>query len=155
LHHTSDPYLGFQTIGKLVKRGGFILIGLYNKYSRLATDFRRWMFRVSGDRMQFLDPQLRVRAANQGRKDAWFLDQYKNPHESKHTFGEVQNWFRENGFEFMNSIPKAQGESFAADEKLFEGHAPGTALSHFLVQAGETLVGGRDGGFFIMIGKRQ
>src|SRR5437879_5082758 len=63
LHHTSDPYLGFQSIGKLVKRGGFILIGLYNKYSRLATDFRRWMFRVSGDRMQFLDPQLRGRAA--------------------------------------------------------------------------------------------
>jgi len=155
LHHTSDPYLGFQTIGKLVKRGGFILIGLYNKYSRLATDFRRWMFRVSGDRMQFLDPQIRDRAANQGRKDAWFLDQYKNPHESKHTFGEVQGWFRENGFEFMNSIPKAQGESFATDEKLFEPHAPGTALSHFLVQAGETLVGGRDGGFFIMIGRRQ
>jgi 2-polyprenyl-3-methyl-5-hydroxy-6-metoxy-1,4-benzoquinol methylase len=154
LHHTSDPYLGFQTIGKLVKRGGFILIGLYNKYSRLATDFRRWMFRVSGDRMQFLDPQIRDRAANQGRKQAWFLDQYKNPHESKHTFGEVQGWFNENGFEFMNSIPKAQGESFATDEKLFEPHAPGTALNHFLVQAGEMLVGGRDGGFFIMIGKR-
>jgi hypothetical protein len=104
--------------------------------------------------MQFLDPQIRDRAANQGRKDAWFLDQYKNPHESKHTFGEVQGWFRENGFEFMNSIPKAQGESFASDEKLFEPHAPGTAFNHFLVQAGETLVGGRDGGFFIMIGRR-
>jgi SAM-dependent methyltransferase len=147
LHHTSDPYLGFQTIGKLVKRGGFILIGLYNKYSRLTTNFRRWMFRVSGDRMQFLDPQIRVRAANHGRKKAWFLDQYKNPHESKHTFGEVQEWFKENGFEFMNSIPKAQGDSFAT-------HAPGMALNHFLVQAGEMLVGGRDGGFFIMIGKR-
>jgi SAM-dependent methyltransferase len=154
LHHTSDPYLGFQTISKLVKRGGFILIGLYNKYSRLATDFRRWMFRVSGDRMQFLDRQIRDRAANQGRKQAWFLDQYKNPYESKHTFGEVQDWFKENGFEFMNSIPKARGESFATDERLFEPHEPGTALSHFLVQAGETLIGGRDGGFFIMIGKR-
>jgi hypothetical protein len=38
--------------------------------------------------------------------------------------------------------------------KFFEPHAPGTALNDFLVQAGETLVGGRDGGFFIMIGKR-
>jgi SAM-dependent methyltransferase len=94
LHHTSDPYLGFQTIGKLVKRGGFILIGLYNRYSRLATDFRRWMFRISGDRMQFLDPQIRDRAANHGRKKAWFLDQCKSPHESKHTFGEVQDGSR-------------------------------------------------------------
>ena len=41
LHHTSDPFLGFQTISRLVKRGGFLVIGLYNKYSRLTTDFRR------------------------------------------------------------------------------------------------------------------
>jgi 2-polyprenyl-3-methyl-5-hydroxy-6-metoxy-1,4-benzoquinol methylase len=155
LHHTSDPYLGFQTIAKLVKPGGFILIGLYNKYSRLATDFRRWLFKVSGDRMQFLDAQIRDRAANAGRKQAWFLDQYKNPHESKHTFAELQGWFQNNGFTFMNSIPKAQGEAFAADEKLFEPHDPGTTFQHFLAQAGETLVGGRDGGFFIMIGKRS
>jgi hypothetical protein len=98
---------------------------------------------------------LRDRAAIQWRKDAWFLDQYKKPHESKHAFGEVQGWFRENGFEFMNSIPKAQGERFATDETLFEPHDPGTAFSHFLVQAGETLVGERDSGFFIMIGKRK
>lgn len=155
LHHTSDPYLGFQTIAKLVKPGGFLLIGLYNKYSRLATDFRRWLFKVSGDRMQFLDAQIRDRAANAGRKQAWFMDQYKNPHESKHTFAELQRWFRDNDFTFMNSIPKAQGEEFAADEKLFEPHAPGTSFQHFLAQAGETLIGGRDGGFFIMIGKRN
>jgi len=154
LHHTSDPYLGFQSIARLVKRGGFILIGLYNKYSRFATDFRRWLFRVSGDRMQFLDPQLRQRANNEGRKQAWFLDQYKNPHESKHTFGEIQDWFEANGFAFMNSIPKAQGQAFSPEEKLFEPHPPGSAFHHFLIQSGEMLIGGRDGGFFIMIGKR-
>lgn len=155
LHHTSDPYLGFQTIAKLVKRGGYILIGLYNKYSRLATDFRRTWFNLSGDRMQFLDAQIRDRSQNAGRKRAWFQDQYKNPHESKHTFAEVQGWFEKNGFEFMNSIPKCQGEEFAPDEELFTRHSPGTGFQHFLVQAGETLVGGRDGGFFICIGKRS
>ena len=155
LHHTSDPYLGFQSISKLVKRGGYILIGLYNKYSRLATDFRRVWFKLSGDRMQFLDAQIRDRSQNIGRKQAWFQDQYKNPHESKHTFAEVQDWFQKNGFEFMNSIPKCQGEEFAPDEKLFTPHSPGTSFQHFLVQAGETLVGGRDGGFFISIGKRS
>ena len=53
LHHTSDPFLGFQSIAKLVKPGGYILIGLYNKYSRLTTDFRRLVFRASGDRFNF------------------------------------------------------------------------------------------------------
>ena len=31
LHHTSDPLTGFQSISKLVKKGGYIIIGLYNK----------------------------------------------------------------------------------------------------------------------------
>ena len=68
LHHTSDPFLGFQSIARLVKRGGFILVGLYNKYSRLTTDFRRMVFRSSGDRFQFLDRRLRDKNANSTRK---------------------------------------------------------------------------------------
>ncbi len=32
LHHTSDPFLGFQSISRLIKRGGFIIVGLYNSY---------------------------------------------------------------------------------------------------------------------------
>jgi ubiquinone/menaquinone biosynthesis C-methylase UbiE len=154
LHHTSDPFLGFQTIAKLVKRGGFVVIGLYNRYSRLTTDFRRLVFRLSGDRFKFLDPRLRGRNANDVKKHTWFMDQYKNPHESKHTIGEVQQWFESSGFEFVNSIPKSTGEPFAADEKLFEPNPKGTTFDHFLVQCGDLLTGGRDGGFFIMIGRR-
>src|SRR5271166_1846097 len=112
LHHTSDPFLGFQTISKLVKRGGAIVIGLYNKYSRLTTDFARLVFRVSGDRFQFLDPRLRDRNADKIRRHTWFMDRFKNPHESKHTIAEVQNWFEVSGFDFLNSIPKATGEAF-------------------------------------------
>jgi ubiquinone/menaquinone biosynthesis C-methylase UbiE len=154
LHHTSDPFLGFQTIARLVKRGGFVVIGLYNKYSRLTTDFRRLVFRLSGDRFKFLDRRLRDRNANDVRKHTWFMDQYKNPHESKHTLGEVQQWFELSGFEFINSIPKSSGGRFAADEKLFEPNPKGTQFDHFVVQFGDLLAGGRDGGFFIMIGRK-
>jgi ubiquinone/menaquinone biosynthesis C-methylase UbiE len=154
LHHTSDPLLAFQTISKLVKRGGFIVIGLYNKYSRLTTDFRRLVFRLSGDRFKFLDPRLRDRNANGVKKHTWFMDQYKNPHESKHTIGEIQQWFESSGFEFINSIPKSGGERFAEDEKLFEPNPKGTRFDHFMVQFGDLVTGGKDGGFFIMIGRR-
>ena len=154
LHHTSDPFLGFQTLVKLVKRGGFILIGLYNKYSRLSTDFRRSLFRILGSRFQFLDPQIRSRAASAKRKQAWFLDQYKNPHESKHTYGEVLGWFLAAGVQFVNSIPKTNGAAFSMQEKLFEPTSPGSSFDRFWVQFSEMLAGGRDGGFFIMIGKR-
>lgn len=154
LHHTSDPFLGFKTVSKLVKPGGFALIGLYNKYSRLTTDLRRLIFQFSGDRFQFLDARLRDKHASRVRKHTWFMDQYKNPHESKHTIGEVEHWFDLSGFDFMNSIPKSTAGSFAKDEKLFVQNQRGSKFDHFLVQIGCLLTGGRDGGFFIMIGRK-
>ncbi len=154
LHHTGDPFLGFQTISRLLKIGGICVIGLYNKYSRLTTDWRRFLFKVTGDHLQFLDPRLRNKNANELRKRTWFMDQYKNPCESKHTIGEVQHWFDVSGFEFMNSIPKSSAESFSPQEKLFEVHPRGNKFEHFIVQFSELLAGGRDGGFFVMIGRR-
>ena len=154
LHHTSDPFLGFQTIAKLVKPGGVILIGLYNKYSRLVTDFVRLMLRISGDRLQFLDPRLRDQNADQVRRHTWFMDRFKNPHESKHSIAEVQHWFDVSGFDFMNSIPKANGEAFSVDEKLFEPHARGSKFQQSAVQLRDLLAGGRDGGLFVMIGRK-
>ena len=130
------------------------MIGLYNKYSRLTTDFRRLVFRLSGDRFKFLDPRLRDRNANDVKKHTWFMDQYKNPHESKHTIGEIQQWFESSGFEFINSIPKSAGERFAEDEKLFEPNPKGPKFDHLMVQFGDLVTGGKDGGFFIMIGRR-
>jgi SAM-dependent methyltransferase len=154
LHHTSDPRLGFQTIAKLVKPGGVVMIGLYNKYARLVTDFIRMALSATGDRVRFLDPRLRDKSINEVRKHTWFMDRFKNPHESKHSIAEVQGWFEDAGFEFLNSIPKASGEKFAADEKLFEPHPKGTKSDQFFVQMGELMSGGRDGGLFVMIGRR-
>ena len=49
LHHTSDPFAGFQSIAKLVKKGGYIIIGLYNSYGRISTDIRRAIFTASNN----------------------------------------------------------------------------------------------------------
>lgn len=156
LHHTGDPYGGFRSIGALVKPGGYILIGLYNKIGRLTTDTRRLIFKLTNDRFTFLDSRLRNEKMAEARRRAWFMDQYKHPHESKHTIGEVQRWFAENGFEFVNAIPKAEAfADFGADEKLFAANPPGSGLDHALVQLGLLLKGAREGGFFIMIGRKK
>jgi SAM-dependent methyltransferase len=156
LHHTSDPFLGFKSIAKLVKRGGFIIVGLYNKYGRLTTDMRRFIFRISDNRFQFLDPRLKESSLSDKRKRTWFMDQYKNPHESKHTIGEILEWFKQCGFEFINSIPKAVAfESFSKEERLFEKKPSGTKVDHLIVQLNLLFTGGREGGFFIMIGCKQ
>lgn len=156
LHHTSDPFAGFQSIAQLVQSGGYILIGLYNHYGRIITDLRRLIFRFSGDRFKFLDPRLRTSKRANATRQAWFMDQYKHPHESKHTIGEVLRWFDQTGFEFVNAIPKLQPFApFTPDTNLFAAEPRGNWLDHLLVQVRSILAGSREGGFFVMIGKKK
>jgi LSD1 subclass zinc finger protein len=156
LHHTADPLGGFRSILRCLKPGGFIVIGLYNTFGRLTTDLRRLVFRITGDRWQSLDPRLRSASLNPARRSAWFRDQYKHPHESKHTIGEVLRWFDEGGVDFVNSIPKCTATGcFSPDEQLFSANPRGTAADHFIVQAGMLAAGGREGGFFTMIGRKK
>jgi SAM-dependent methyltransferase len=156
LHHTSDPFWGFQSISKLVKKGGYIIIGLYNKYGRITTDTRRIIFRIFNDRFKFLDPRLRKKGIGDLKKLTWFKDQYKNPHESKHTVGEVLRWFGQTGFDFVSSIPKLKVfEMFSENERLFKPNPRGNWLDHSLVQTHLLFAGSKEGGFFQMIGRRK
>lgn len=155
LHHTADPYGGFRGLLPLVKPGGHIVIGLYNTYGRLATDFRRRLFRLTGNRARWIDPILREGRRSDAKHRAWFADQYCHPHESKHTFGEVLKWFDDNGLEFVRGIPSVtpMGEPLEA-ESLFEPEDRGSGWDHFLVQAREIITGNKEGGFFLMIGRK-
>ena len=156
LHHTSDPYLGFQSISKLVKTGGYIIIGLYNKYGRLITDVRRFLFNITGDKFRFIDPRLKKTDRGRSKRESWFKDQYKHPHESKHTIDEVLKWFKKNNFEFVNAIPKVKPFSpITINEKLFKINSKGNVIDHFIVQFSSIINGYKEGGLFIMIGKKK
>jgi carbamoyltransferase len=154
LHHTSDPYGGFRSLVPLVRPGGYIIIGLYNKYGRLATDMRRTIFRATGGRAKWLDPYLRGNIGREKRR-AWFADQYEHPHESKHTIGEVLGWFDEAGLDFVRGIPAvARGGEELNRTTLFRRSRRGTSADHLLSQAKQVFTGSREGGFFLMIGQR-
>lgn len=156
LHHTSDPIGGFKSISRLVKKGGYIVIGLYNKYGRLITDMRRTIFRMSGDRFKFLDPRLRSHDRGESKRDAWFADQYKHPREVKHTIGEVLKWFDETGFEFVYGVPNPKAfRTFTMNDSIFKVHPRGRWFDHFITQAHLGLSGSKEGGFFTMIGRRK
>jgi SAM-dependent methyltransferase len=151
----SDPLAGFQSIARLVRPGGYILIGLYHRYGRLGTDARRILFRLTGDRFQFLDPVLRS-DASAAKKRAWLADQYRHPHEVKHTIGQVLPWLSANGFTFVKSIPRTRPFRPITDaDRLFEPEAPGNLLERSLVELSQALRGSREGGFFTVIGRRQ
>jgi carbamoyltransferase len=156
LHYTSDPHGGFRSIARLVRPGGHIIIGLYNRYGRLLHRLRRAVFGVTRGRLKGLDPHIRTTRMSAAKRDAWFAGQYQHPHESKHTMGEVLRWFDETGFDFVNGIPKLRAlDTFDSREDLFKPAARGTALDRALVQARMVATGNREGGFYIMIGRRR
>ena len=66
------------------------------------------------------------------------------------------NWFDQMGFDFVNSIPKATAlDEVTVDEPLFTQKDEGSWFDHLLVQSGMLLSGGKEGGFFIMIGEKR
>ena len=156
LHHTADAYGGFQNVCRLVKRGGYVTIGLYNTYGRLLLDLRRWIFYLTKDRLLWLDFFMRQKTMGGEKKKIWFMDQYRNPHEEKFTVGKVLRWFEQNDIEYINSIPKIKwGDRLTAEEQIFEPHDPGSILNNVLCQLSWIFTEGREGGFFITIGRRR
>ncbi len=95
LHHTKDPRKGFEVISKYVKRDGTIIVGLYNKYGRLRTYIRGYLFSIFGEKfLKLFGPVLRKMDSRDKRKiNSWIRDQYMHPVESIHSFDEVVEWF--------------------------------------------------------------
>ncbi|MFZ2301204.1 MAG: methyltransferase domain-containing protein [Gallionella sp.] len=154
LHHTYDTKKAFMSISRLVKPGGYIIIGLYNHIGRLRTDIRRVLVKMFGERVLFLDPHLRNNLSPEKRR-AWINDQYYHPQEREHSISELMQWFDEAGFSFVSSIPKIIGD-FSNDEPLFEPQNPGTPSDRIAAEIGMLFSSlGGEGGLYICIGRRK
>jgi ubiquinone/menaquinone biosynthesis C-methylase UbiE len=156
LHHTADAYGAFQNLCRLLKPGGYITIGLYHTYGRLFLDLRRWMFNLTRGRFKWVDFYMRQKSLGEEKKRVWFDDQYRNPHDTKFTVSDVLRWFQQNHIAYINSVPKIKiGQQFTPSDRLFEQHDPGGSLDHFLCQLGWVFTKGREGGFFLTIGRKM
>ena len=154
LHHTKDPYKAFRVLIKSLKNEGYVLIGLYNKFGRIRTVFRRYMFKIFGSKyLDIFDPTLRNLKNNEEERKAWIRDQYIHPIESLHTIDNVLEWFNENDIEFINSIPSSNFEK--EDDNLFSKKSKGDLYSRVTNQLSMIFNNlGSDGGLFIVIGKK-
>ena len=155
LHHTSDPEGGFHSIARKVKPGGYVIVGLYNWLGRLPTLWRRALIEKFGERWAMLDSRLRGGALNAGRWRAWYMDQYRHPHESRHSMTEVAGWFDRSGIDTLFSIPPTGGEAFTEQTRLFGTRPPRARLDNVVAELEMLLTGGRDGGLYMMIGRKR
>ena len=155
LHHTKDPYGAFKILIKSLKSKGYVLIGLYNKYGRLRTVIRRYLYKLFGKKfLEKIDPTLKNLKLDENENNAWIRDQYIHPIESLHTIDEVLKWFDENNIDFVSSIPSSD---FDFDYKnIFEKKSRGSLYSRIINQF--TMIFnslGSDGGLFVLIGKKH
>jgi 2-polyprenyl-3-methyl-5-hydroxy-6-metoxy-1,4-benzoquinol methylase len=152
LHHTGFPRKGFEAICPLVKPGRYVVVGLYNRYMRISTHLRRLLSRFVDIRR--IDPIVR-RFRTPQKQQTWFLDQYRNPHETDHSITEVIGWLEANGFEFVSSIPSTRlGQTGEAVARPFARVARGSIVETVLAQIMAIPTFGREGGLFIVIGRR-
>ena len=151
LHHTYNPKLAFSKLVRVLKPGGIIVIGLYHRYGRIIQKIRQSLIKNFGDSFKFLDKRFREKISNK-KKYAWFLDQYKNPSETTHTYLEVLNWFKNENIEFLSSIPF----DFNPKNKLFQKREAKNRFEIFLneISLAFNLQQISEGGFFVMIGKK-
>lgn len=156
LHHTRNPEEGFKILCSLLKKNGYLVVGLYNRYGRLLTGLRKAIFCIAGERLMNLYYSMRRSEMAENKRRAWFMDQYRNPRETKHTIGEVLGWFRENGIEYINTFPKINlGQEFHPDEKLFDKHDAGTKADHFISQLIWIFTQAGGNGVFTVIGRKH
>ena len=110
LHHTKDAYESFSKIPKIIKKDGYVIIGLYNSHGRIRTKVRKFFYKFFGKNfVMLLDPVLRIlnkdNIKNSEKIKSWIRDQYEHPVETTHTLDEVFEWFNKHDLEFINSIP--------------------------------------------------
>ena len=153
LHHTPNPRASFARIAALARPGGIIVVGLYNAFARIPLRLRRVVARISRYRWIPFDPVLAERDGEPARRAAWLTDQYQHPEEHRHTLSEVQNWFKENGIEYVRAYPSALiGES---PEDLLTAAGDAWRPEAWLAQLGWMQSLGPEGGLFVTVGRRE
>jgi SAM-dependent methyltransferase len=159
LHHTKSPELGFKIISEWVKPGGIILVGLYNRYGRFRTFFRKFIYKLSGESfgrklLILLDPYLRTNLSI-AKRNAWISDKYEHPVESTHTLDEVIEWFNDTDIKFLSSIPSCDFSDIDY-ENMFAVNSKGNYITRLLAQLGMiNAASGKEGGLFIVVGRKN
>ena len=152
LHHTYDAKKAFGHIIKKVKPGGFVVVGLYNRYARLATWLRSMVININNGKIDYV---VRNKIRDKRKAEIWIKDQYFNPHETWHSIDEVLGWIDDFGLEFVNCNPAILGSNGETAESLFDVTSPGTPYQRMTTQLSWLGTIAREGALFDIIAKRK
>lgn len=129
LHHTYDCKEAFNKISKFVKPGGFLYVGLYHLYGRKPMlQFLQSYYNWHGEESAYkLFKKMTQSTSNDMHSYSWFRDQVLHPHETQHTFEELNNWINEINFKIVSTsinkyknISRYRTEDLLKIEKTYE-----------------------------------
>lgn len=147
LHHTINPYLGFQNLVKYVKDDGYIIIGLYNEISRFKNSLVKYLSLAIGKfSFQLFDPIYRKKDLKS--KLSWLKDQYYHPLEKRYNFSDLHKWYDDNNIKFINSIP-----SYNKYKSFHDKIEKGDKIDELNVQIIDFFEN-NEGGLFLFLGKK-
>jgi ubiquinone/menaquinone biosynthesis C-methylase UbiE len=142
LHHTGDPYRGFQHLCRITKPGGVVVVSLYSAYSCFSLRIQQAICRLFGGNdlekraqigqklfpwtMRSLKKRYRDTDA-----DLIAYDFFAFPHGSFHTAGEVLRWFDDNGIDYIGSFAPLRIQDYFYAYSLPEYHAFKRTFSGF------------------------
>lgn len=150
LHHTKDARKAFNSLVKVTKPGGLIVIGLYHKYGRFFTKIKQKMAKFIGKNI-FLFDKTSLKIRSKDKRNAWVTDQFLNPHETLHLPSETMKWFEEEGVEFINLIPHLDDNSIPIFQIRKKPEL--RVLNELLMLFDRNQI--REGGFFVIIGRKK
>ena len=103
LHHTADPYKGFQQLLKMLNKDGIVTIGLYSRTMIKYRLQRKLILFLSGDDWKKREKWSRKLFKN--KRDVTLFDSFVNPQVSFHSIGEIYFWLQKNNLEYLGSWP--------------------------------------------------
>lgn len=117
LHHTGDAYVGFREMLRVCKKGGVVIVGVYNKFGGFRRTVQRNALRLIAGNNQEKQMALAENIFAIPRRGEMPLDVYLNdrcghPIESKHSYGEVLEWFERHNVEYVGSHPSLYFRKF-------------------------------------------
>ncbi len=163
LHHTGDAYGSFENIMKLVKPGGYVAIGLYNKYGRIPLKIRIFLAKTifkNNNRIKDYFIKLQIGdVKDKERARGWWNDQYLHPHETTHTVGEVLKWFKKHNIEHIETLPSCKLSGSADSEVAGVWNETGEKYPKILVRFYKQLTWiwktHKEGGYWVTFGKKR
>ena len=145
LHHTENPRESFARLAELLKPGGVIAIGLYNRYGRIPVMLKAGAVRLLAGK----DTEKRIKLANRlfhknkhitPRRRIWLADKYAHPLEKTISVEETLRWFKVNKIEFLASkpdIPEGKSNLLVQFRWMLRG------INFFSISGRKALLGGR------------